>query len=143
MRRSPSIGRQSFEVNLYADEDVALDVVEYLRREHDVSYPRDEATTARSDAWHLRQATRQSRIFVTVNHTDYKFLHRVLTTNVMFGVMEKSHAGILSVTQRPDPTAWTDAINTFIRSTPDVAGRLYVWHARDDEWLQDQWRPEV
>jgi hypothetical protein len=128
-------------MDLYADEDVALEVVEHLRRGHDVLYPRDQSTTARSDAWHLHEASRQGRILVTANHTDYKFLHRVLTTNVLFEVMYESHAGILSVTERPDAAEWATAIDAFVRSA-NVGGRLFIWHVRNDEWLQDQWRPE-
>ena len=126
---------------LYADEDVDRAVILLLRDKHDIVVPREARTTGRTDAWHLSEAARAQRLVVTANHTDFRFLHRVLTTNSFFSHTE-SHAGILSVTRTPGALAWARSIDAFVRRTGDLAGRLFVWHPNEDEWIQDPWRPD-
>lgn len=124
---------------LYADEDVSRQVVRLLEPSHDVLDPLKQGEAGHSDAWHLRAASLDQRILLTVNLHDYRFLHRVLVTYGVFSDSE-SHAGILSVVGTPDPQAWTNAIETLIGEESNLAGRLLVWHGELQGWREDAWR---
>ena len=127
---------------LYADEDVAQQIVLALRQFHDVKYPSEEGTTGYSDVWHLRNALRDGRILLTVNHSDYRFLHRVVTSAHVFDGLPETHTGILSVAQRPEPQEWASAIHSLLSLAEPISGRLLVWHPVRNAWLEDAWRPK-
>ena len=129
-------------MRIYTDEDVSDVVVAALRGEHDVVRAVDVGGSRRTDAWQLRRAATDNRILLTVNHTDFRFLHRVWTSIRMFGAVTDSHAGIVTTTRRPDPTEWVRAIGRLFDSGRPLGGRLFVWHHVTNDWLQDQWRPE-
>ncbi len=126
---------------IYADEDVSRHVVDGLRQSHDVLWPSESGETGHSDLWHLQHALTENRVLVTVNHSDFRFLHRVVTSAYAFQGVPSTHAGILSVAQRPQPVEWVSALNSLLSDDDELDGRLLVWHADRDEWLEDAWRP--
>ncbi len=129
-------------MQLYVDEDVAREVALGLRDTHDVIYVPEGPNRAKSDAWHLQQASIALRVLVTVNHNDFKFLHRVWTSMRVFGVTHSRHAGIITATRRPnEASVWIGAINKLLQEEDTLGGRLLVWHATDG-WREDDWRPD-
>ena len=134
--------RQPTDVRLYVDEDVAVAVAHALQESHDVTYVNETADRRKTDAWHLRRASGDERILVTVNHNDFKFLHRVWTSMRVFGVTDSQHYGILTVTRTPkSPEGWVEAINAELTDRQSIAGQLLVWHDKAG-WREDEWRPD-
>lgn len=128
-------------VRLYADEDVSRQIVRLLESTHDVFDPLKQGDAGHSDIWHLREASQDRRILLTVNLHDYRFLHRVLTTRAVFS-SDSSHAGILSVVGTPDASAWSIAIESILGEEATLAGRLLVWHGASQGWREDAWRSD-
>ena len=129
-------------MKFHIDEDVAAEVVRILREEHDVVYHQEAGEKGQSDVWQLRDATQAHRVLVSVNDRDFRFIHRSLTTVERFGAEGTRHAGILTVTRRPDAAALAAAISRIVREETDLAGRFLIWHPDKDRWDEDDWRPE-
>ena len=129
-------------MRLHVDENVAAEVVSLLRQEHDVVYHQEAGEKGQTDVWQLLDATAATRVLVSVNDRDFRFIHRSLTTVARFGGDVKQHAGILTVTRRPDAAAWATAISRIVREETDLAGRFLIWHPDKDRWDEDDWRPE-
>jgi hypothetical protein len=129
-------------MNLYADEDLDRQLVDRLRESHDILFVTEDANRRqKSDAWHLGQAADASRVLLTFNEHDYRFLHRVWTTSWVIGATTRRHAGIISVTRRVTPEGWIDPLLRLFDSTDDFRGRMMVWHHVGLKWDEDAWRP--
>lgn len=78
---------------LYADEDFALPVVEYLRQfGHDVITVQEDAKAGADDAAVLARADQLQRVVLTYNRRHFERLHK----------QGSSHHGILSATRDAD-----------------------------------------
>ena len=92
---------------LYVDEDLSREYVELLRESgNDVVYAVDVGPGAHTDAWHLQRASVESRVLVTFNERDFRFLHRLLTTLWVFQAFRGRHTGILTATAQLEPSVW-------------------------------------
>jgi len=130
-------------MRLYVDEDVARVVAVSLTQTHDVFYVESSAARSRTDAWHLRQASIESRVLITLNHKDFRFLHRVWTSMRLFAPIHTRHGGILTATRAPkSQEPWLAALESMLTGDEDLAGRLLVWHPASNEWREDDWRPD-
>jgi hypothetical protein len=131
-------------LRLYLDENVPRAVCLGLQGDHDVYYVADhDDARSRSDAWHFRQASSGARTLITINHADFRFLHRVWTSLRFFGVVAGSHSGILTTTRSPRNTArLLSAMSDRLAIGDILADRFLVWHSDRDEWREDPWRPD-
>ena len=128
---------------LYADEDLSRKFVDILDgRGHDVVYAVDTGATARTDAWHLQQASVQDRVLITFNERDFKYLHRLWTSLRIFELMTRQHAGILTATAQLEPSAWLPALEELLTTDPNLSGKMFIWSPTKAEWREDAWRPE-
>jgi hypothetical protein len=102
---------------LYADEHVPRLVVEALRLlGHDVLTIQDDgrASAGVPDPAVLARATLLGRAVLTNNRRHFHTLHRV----------GPAHAGIVTYTHDPDPTALAGRIHAAVTAVADLAGRL-------------------
>ena len=128
---------------LYVDADISRDFVQALRAAgHDVAYAVDSAPEGRSDALHLAWAAMEERILLTFNKRDYQFLHRTLTTLLVFRVSQYSHAGILTSTSQLGAKDWAAEVNRLLQVGEPLSGRMFVWSQVKQSWSEDAWRPE-
>jgi predicted nuclease of predicted toxin-antitoxin system len=86
-------------MKLYLDDDSADPLLARLLRNagHDVRLPAEAGQVGSHDAVHLKNAIRESRVFLTANHDDFVFLHEL--------IMEAlgQHPGILVVRRDNNP----------------------------------------
>ncbi|MBI3407350.1 MAG: DUF5615 family PIN-like protein [Planctomycetes bacterium] len=103
-------------MQLYADEDIALPVMDELRRlGHDVVTAQDDGRAGESDADILARGNSLGRVVLTHNRRHYQRLHRQGT----------AHCGIVSVTQDTNHSSLAARINSAVQGV--AAGR---WHIR-------------
>lgn len=111
-------------MNLYADENFPLFVVEELRRlGHDVLTALDDGRANQSitDKDLLARATAYGRVVLTLNRLDFKRLHREIP----------SHAGIIICTEDPDRIDQANRISLSIVQAEDLRGKLIRIYRRD------------
>ena len=111
-------------MNLYADENFPLRVVEGLRRlGHDVLTALEDGKANQSipDKDLLARATAHQRALLTLNRLDFKRLHREMP----------NHAGIIICTEDPDRTHQASHISLSIVQTEDLRGKLVRIYRRE------------
>ena len=113
-----------------------------VSRGNNVVYAVDTGAKARTDAWHLQQATIQDRILVTFDERDFRYLHKLWTSLRTFEVMTRKHAGILTATKQLEPSAWLPTLEELLTTESDLAGRMLIWSPARAEWREHDWRPE-
>jgi Domain of unknown function (DUF5615) len=104
-------------MELYADENFPLRVVEELRRlGHDVltAFEDGRANQSITDRDLLARATVINRAFLTLNRIDFKRLHRQMP----------NHAGIIICTEDPDRPGQAKRITAAIAEMADLRGKL-------------------
>jgi hypothetical protein len=87
---------------LYADEDIAPELVEVLRSYHfDIVTARDSGTLNASDDVQLCRATDEGRILISHNWSDYVLLHRAWQNwTTRWNVQpHPEHAGVITILQ--------------------------------------------
>jgi predicted nuclease of predicted toxin-antitoxin system len=87
-------------MRLYVDDDLAQPLLAALliKAGHDVRLPKELGLTGAHDAVHLRNAVRETRVFLSGNYRDFEFLHDLILETV------GHHPGILIVRRDNDPT---------------------------------------
>ena len=116
--------------NLYADQDVGLQLVERVRAlGHDVVMTREIGMTRASDASQLLMAAQQGRILVTRNRDDFVLLHDAwVRWPRAWGTQPPPlHAGILVVVHGVPNTLAASDLDRFLRSKPPLVNELYFW----------------
>ena len=111
-------------MNLYADENFPLRVVEELRRlSHDVLTALEDGRANQSitDKDVLARASAQGRALLTLNRLHFKRLHREMP----------SHAGIIICTEDPDRIGQANRISLSIVHAEDLRGKLVRIYRRD------------
>jgi len=104
-------------MELYADENFPLRVVEELRRlGHDVltAFEDGRANQSIIDRDLLARATAINRALLTLNRIDFKRLHRQMP----------DHAGIIICTEDPDRLGQAKRITAAIAEMVDLRGKL-------------------
>ena len=104
-------------MELYADENFPLRVVEELRRlGHDVltAFEDGRANQSITDSDLLARATVTNRAVLTLNRIDFKRLHR----------QTPNHAGIIICTEDPDRLGQAERITVAIAEIADLRGKL-------------------
>lgn len=104
-------------MDLYADENFPLRVVEELRRlGHDVvtAFEDGRANQSIPDRALLIRATEIGRALITLNRLHFKRLHREMS----------NHAGIVICSEDPDRVGQALRISTSIGQASDLKGRL-------------------
>ena len=104
-------------MELYADENFPLRVVEELRRlGHDVltAYEDGRANQSITDRHILARATEVNRAVLTLNRLDFKRLHLQIP----------NHAGIIICTEDPDRVGQAERISTCISATGELTAQL-------------------
>jgi len=106
----------------------------------------DPLRGAKSDAWHLKEAMAEQRVVITLNRSDFLYLHQFWTTLCTFKLAQPHHSGILTTIQsgywtRPE---WLNAIRAKLNQPDELVGRMSAWlrTAGDDRWLWEQWKPD-
>lgn len=129
--------------SLYVDENLASLVDPLRAAGHDVVFAGDTGG-GRTDPWHFREAIRQRRVFVTLDKSDYTYLHKLWTTLQTLGVVIDSHAGILTAVPARGFTqsVWLPALLGRLATPSDLVGRLFRWLHAKAEWHEDRWRAE-
>jgi len=128
-------------VRLYLDEDMANFLPQLRSIGHDVRFAA-EVGAARSDLWHLRQASIDRRVLITFNERDFRQLHRLWTSLRTLELMDSPHEGILTATAQVGSNAWLLEIDQLLAIQPELVGRMLTWHPAKQEWREDRWRPE-
>ena len=103
---------------LYANENMPLPVVEYLRElGHDVETSRDAGRSNQriSDQEVLRYAADRGRAVLTLNRVDFHDLHKA---------GQIPHEGIVRCTEDKDFSALATRIHKAIGQTADLTGQL-------------------
>ena len=104
-------------MDLYADENFPLRVVEELRRlGHDVitAFEDGRANQSITDQDLLARAIELDRPVLTLNRLDFKRLHRQMP----------NHAGIIICTEDPDRIRQAQRITESLAKANDVSGQL-------------------
>jgi predicted nuclease of predicted toxin-antitoxin system len=104
-------------MQLYADENFPLRVVEELRRLGDdvlTAYEDGKANQAISDQDVLARATALRRIVLTMDRVDFKRLHR----------HHPDHSGIVICTADPDRIGQAERISNALQGTHELQGKL-------------------
>jgi predicted nuclease of predicted toxin-antitoxin system len=110
-------------IQLYADENFPLRVVEELRRlGHDVltAYEDGKANQSVSDQDVLARATALRRVVITLDRVDFKRLHR----------QHPEHSGIVICTEDPDRIGQAQRISNALKDAGEVGGKLVRVHKR-------------
>jgi hypothetical protein len=128
------------------DEQVG-DFNDALSRDgHDVLVTGFPPRAARTDAWHFREAANEGRVIVTLNRSDFLYLHQLWTSLRTFRLVTSHHAGILTAIQSAYWTRdeWLGAIRVKLQQPDALIGRMAAWlrSSSDERWLWEQWRPD-
>jgi hypothetical protein len=131
---------------LYLDEQVG-DFLRTLGDDgHDVVVTGFPPRKARSDAWHFREALSGARTIITLNRSDFLYLHQLWTSLRTFGLVPAHHYGILTTIQSGYWTRdeWLQAIRVKLREPEALRGRMSAWlrSSDQDRWLSEQWRAD-
>ena len=131
---------------LYLDEQVG-DFSGPLQRDgHDVVVTDSPPRSARSDAWLFREALSEARIIITLNRSDFLYLHQLWTTLRTFGIVPNHHQGILTTIQSGYWTRadWLASIRAKLQTPEVLVGRMAAWlrSSAEERWLWEQWRAD-
>jgi len=131
---------------LYLDEQVGDFQASLQADGHDVVVTGFPPRNARSDAWHFREALSGGRIVVTLNRSDFLYLHQLWTSLRTFELVPTHHRGILTTIQSGYWTRdeWLSAIRAKLHTPDALLGRMAAWprSSSEDRWLWEQWRAD-
>ncbi len=122
---------------VWLDENVPVLVSEMLASGGFAAHSAEEiGTRSLSDAVQLRECLTRGWVLITGNRRDFQRLHAMWTTLHIWGVLERPHAGIVTVyeTDRFSPSDWAIAIQDLLRQTPSLEGLMYIWRPSTGEW---------
>ena len=124
---------------VYLDEDVPLQLFDLLSAEGiQVQLAKDTLPLGTDDATHLKQCADNALIMVTQNRKDFQRLHWLWSTLLSWNVVDKPHAGILTIVGQQTPVLpqeWAPPIVNLIlnRSSP-ILGAMFMWRPSTREW---------
>lgn len=123
----------------YVDADIGRVAVNSLSRAgHDVEYSIDAGFGQEPDPFHLRHASAENRILVSMNAQDFRTLHRLWKTLVHWGLMAAPHAGIVTASRRTSEETLASAITLLLTLETHFIGRFFTWQVETGVWHEDK-----
>lgn len=131
---------------LYLDEHLGDLSDAFTGDGHDVVTATDRPRASRTDAWHFKQAMADGRVVVTLNRSDFLYLHLLWTTLCTLNVTAGHHHGVLTAIQSRfwHKDEWLDAVRAKLIEQNALTGRMATWlrTSDDGQWRWEQWRAE-
>lgn len=122
---------------LFLDEDVPAPIGGlFIGGGFSIHTPRDLGTLSETDAFHLGQCAREGWVLITKNRRDFKRLHWLWTNLATWGVLPRSHGGILTVYgQVPRlPERLAPAVMEFLDGRATLEGEMHMWRPSTGDW---------
>jgi len=123
---------------VYLDEDVPVRLSNELR---DLGIPvqlaKDVLKPGTDDATHLKQCADDAFVMITLNRKDFRRLHWLWMSLNSWNVLNRVHAGILTVWEQAPalPDEWAPAISELLRrEANNLPGRMWMWNQSKNEW---------
>ena len=125
---------------IYLDEDVSVMVGPLLTpRGHDVIHAYDLNNRQVPDTEHLLFAASSGRVMLTHNRKDFEELHRWWLALNSWGIMGRSHAGILTTWGQIPSATWAELVHSFLVQSPSLDNQLWRWRRQQQEWEPVGW----
>ena len=125
---------------IYLDEDVSRECGEIMfGHGHNVVRAREIGHHSMPDTDHLRYAAESGRILVTYNRSDYEALHRLWLALNSWGVMARSHSGILTTWGQIPAVTWANLVNDFLAQNSITENLMWRWRRQQQEWEPVGW----
>jgi hypothetical protein len=126
--------------HFYLDENIPVDLAAVLTRfSHDVVHAYDWGNLSISDPQHLSIAADAGRILITYNRRDFEVLHQFWTALNAWGILERSHAGILAPWGQVTPDLWANLVHDFVSQGQSLNNQMWVWWRQQGDWRQFGW----
>ena len=120
---------------LYLDEQSRVELKDLLAGYgHDVLHTYDVGNREAPDSRQLLFAAETGRIIVTLDREDFEELHRWWLALNEWGIMRRSHAGILTTWGDIDVTEWAGLINSLLERMPEMGNQMYRYNRQLRRW---------
>lgn len=123
---------------VYLDEDVPVRLSDELRALGiPVQLAKDVLPLGTDDATQLKQCADDAFVMVTLNRKDFQRLHWLWMSLNSWNVLNRVHAGILTVWEQAPalPAEWAPAINDLLRREENnLPGTMWMWSPSKKTW---------
>ena len=120
---------------IYLDEQLDTDITDILvSYGHDAIHTYDAGNRGASDSQQLLFAANTERVLLTLNREDFEELHRWWLALNTWGVMGRSHSGILTTWGDISTDEWASLVNDFLSQGRELTNRMMRYNRQLRRW---------